>query len=144
MLQTFDDFATTGENDLESLHDIAILTGALPLFLVGWQELDDGKLNTRYCILTSVARVCGLLKKQSETDGIIELQLCSPPNLNGTERWHLEPLASVTVSVGESSGTQYFSYKTVAGTVYADEPPEQCSKPLIILTKHAFNYGLVI
>lgn len=120
-----------------TLHDRFYLEAATPFFLVGFQSLDGEIRTIEYVIVSSTALLAGLLTRQNSSSGVVELQVCSPPRVNESQYWQLEPLVALSVSIGTESGTQYFWYKTVSGRIFADEPREQCTEPYIMFTTEA-------
>lgn len=120
-----------------TLHDRFYLEAATPFFLIGFQFLDGEIRTIEYVIVSSAVLLAGLLSRRNASSGVVDLQVCSPPRINESLYWQLEPLVALSVSIGTESGAQYFCYKTVSGRIFADEPHEQCTEPYIMFTTEA-------
>lgn len=127
------------ENPNWTLHDRFHIEGLKPFFFAGFQSLDEGAVNIGYVVLSSAFTLPAVMKHQSSSFGVFELQVCTPPALNKSSYWQMEPLSALTVAIGDISRIPYFSYTTISGRTSADDPSEECSTTYMLFTKDALQ-----
>lgn len=95
----------------------AFLQECRPWFYVDWCE--DDKLSPSQPILLGTPQI---LKDFSDlhAKSIRMVYVVTPPHINGTNNWKLEPLSSISVLPGSIEDCQVFIYEIRNGSKYAD------------------------
>lgn len=84
-------------------------------FSVIHETFYDGSWHAQQILLPSPPYLLGLTSRNNKEERIREIQLISPPWLNGSGAWKMDPLSEVRIS------GKHYCYELVDGTLYPSE-----------------------
>lgn len=96
------------------------LTSANPMFWASVTTKNDEGTLQREFVFSSLDEVATLLSEQDDDFYVNELLLVSPPWLNDTGNWRLEPLRKVTIGHNKDRGRIVIYRLSGAGNIYVD------------------------
>lgn len=112
------------------------ISGACPLFFVEWSEGFGDDTRSRRCLIGSLEEFERVVKEVALRGRIRSTQLLTPPYVNKSTDWLMEPL--IEVSEGSAEDDDYLCgiYRVLNGDVYLESPETGLSE----LTKRRLIY----
>lgn len=84
-------------------------------FYVTYWVLEDGFQSEQMLLIPSAAYLLGLASTDTPKAHVSDIQIVSPPWLNGKKRWLMEPLRSIRIAENR------FCYELTDGEIYPAE-----------------------
>lgn len=97
-------------------------TSSSEWFMVAYEVVKDGEKHSQQLLMPSAKYVLGLASREGDDEAIKEIQLVSPPWLNESGRWLMEPLKKIHLA-----GRQ-FCYELGDGRFYPSVFSNESSK----------------
>lgn len=133
--------ATTpdGDDADSAIWDYIELRSSSPWFLVTVDYESRGLRRTDSAQMASWRQVRDLVWKQWTNLGISEVQLVSPPSVNGSTRWQMEPLSTIEIAVHATTGGWHCIYTTLSGAAYVPIPAEAVRERYKVFSRSALE-----
>lgn len=107
-----------------------------PWFWVTIMVEGDGYSNFDTLMLYLPGDVADLMAEGASSSKVVEVQIVTPPSMNKTERWAMEPLTEIICGVLPLTGRTVHAFKCRNGRTYVEDqaqssPPELLREEII-------------
>jgi len=117
--------------------------GLAPWFYVQIGRKRGVAKETYMLMLCSTAELGQLIEEKSASVWLEQAYLISPPSVNNTESWLMEPLSEIEVAIGGDSRRSRVIFRLTNGNIYSldDYPLAQVAKnPIIFSAKKHMTF----
>lgn len=98
------------------------IAGSCPLLLVEWHEGDNANARRRRSLMGSLSEFERFVLSIALRGQISSAQLLTPPDINKTGSWLLEPLVEVSEGCDPEDDYLCGIYRVLGGNVYLESP----------------------